>query len=109
MDRHPVDADPDTQIRLSILMPIQIRIWILHLVLPMLENQKLFYFYSQQCQFTLVYLSHQRQRGHHFQYFEQYLEIFWKQFNLALHLVEMDTYPDPPIRSDPTGSGSERQ
>ncbi len=66
------------------------------IVLPMLENQKLFYFYSQQCQFTLVYLSHQRQRGHHFQYFEQYFEIFWKKYNLALYLVEMDTDPDPP-------------
>jgi hypothetical protein len=42
-----------------------------------------------------VYLSHQRQRGHHFQYFEQYFEIFYIKYNLALHLVEMDTYPDP--------------
>ncbi len=49
-----------------------------------------------------VYLSHQRQRGHHFKCFEQYFENFWKKYNLALHLVEMDTDPDPPklFRSD---------
>jgi hypothetical protein len=49
---------------------------------------------QQQCQFTLVFLSHQRQRSYNFQYFEQYVENFWKKNNLALHLVEMDTYPD---------------
>ncbi len=52
--------------------------------------------------FTLVYLSHQRQRSHNFLYFEQYVENFWKKYNLALHLVEMNADPDPPklFRSD---------
>ncbi len=40
-------------------------------------HENFFYFYSQQCQFT-VYLSRQRQRGHNFQYFVQFIEIFWK-------------------------------
>ncbi len=45
------------RMRLSILMPILIRI--LPQVLQLLENHNFFYFYSQQqqCQFSLLYLS----------------------------------------------------
>jgi hypothetical protein len=48
------------RIRDSILMPIQIRIRyrILPQVILKLEDQNLFYFYSQQCQLTLFPLSH---------------------------------------------------
>ncbi len=29
----------------------------------------------------------------YFQYFKQFIEIFWKKYSLALRLVEMDTDP----------------
>ncbi len=48
-----------------------------------------FYFCSQECQFTLFYLSRQRHRSHNF----QCLSV--KKYTLVLHLVEMDTDPDP--------------
>jgi hypothetical protein len=49
-----------------------------------------------------IYLSCQRHWCQNFNFFLQYLEIIWKNYFLALHLVEMDKDPDP----DPTGSGS---
>jgi hypothetical protein len=55
-------------------------------------------------------------RFHHFHYFGQYIEDFWKKYCLAVHLVQMDTYQDQQaldasiwIRQnddEPTGSGS---
>jgi hypothetical protein len=32
---------------------------------------------------------------HNFQYFGQYIEIFWKNYSLAVLLVELDTDLDP--------------
>jgi hypothetical protein len=52
------------QIRPSILLLIRVRI--LHKVLHM---RIFFYFYSQQCQFTLFYLTRRSHRCHNFQYF----------------------------------------
>jgi hypothetical protein len=55
---------------------------------------------------------------HNFQYFGKYIAIFWRKYSLAVHLVEINTDPDPdrpwiPIRirisqndADPTGFGS---
>jgi hypothetical protein len=54
-----------------------------------------FDFSSQQCQFTLFFLSHQCQRCQNVQNFWQHMEIFWKKFSLSLHLVEMDSDLDP--------------
>jgi hypothetical protein len=56
-------------------------------------KSKIFDLFSQQCQFTLFYLSHchHRHMCHIFQYFRQ-LEIFSEK--VALHLDEMDTDPD---------------
>jgi hypothetical protein len=41
---------------------------------------------------TCFYLSHERPNCNNFQYVGQYvyIEIFWKQIYLALHLAEMD-------------------
>ncbi len=48
------------------------------------------YFYSQQCQSTL------------FQYFGQYIEIFWKKYSLALLFAERDPDPDwQALNADP--------
>ncbi len=41
------------------------------------------FFYSQQWQSTLFYLSHQCHRFHNFQYFGQHIEIFWKKYSLS--------------------------
>jgi hypothetical protein len=70
-------------------------------------------------EFTLFLLSHQRQRSHNFQYFGHHIEIFWKKVCLSLHLVEIETGPDPDRHAldadpftdrqndaDPIGSGS---
>jgi hypothetical protein len=67
VDRHFFYADPDP-IRISMLMPIQIRIRvgiktmpilmrILAQFLHLLENQNFFYFLSQHCHLTMFYLS----------------------------------------------------
>jgi len=57
-----------------------------------MKNPDFLYFHSQQCQFTLFNSSLQRHICYNFQYFDQYIEIFWKNCSLALHTV--DTYTD---------------
>jgi hypothetical protein len=64
-------------IRPSILIPGQIRI--LPHVLQMLDIIIFFACCSQQRQSTLFYLSRQRQSGHNFQYFGQYIEFSVKK------------------------------
>ncbi len=46
---------------------------------------------------SLYYFSFlvKRHRCQNFQYFGQSIDIFWKKYILALHLVEMDMGPDP--------------
>jgi hypothetical protein len=51
--------------------------------------------FLHKCQFTLFYFSRQCHRCHKYQYFELYIEIFFKKFCFSLDLVEMDTDPDP--------------
>jgi hypothetical protein len=53
-DLHQNDADPHASLR------------ILPHVLHKLENKRKNYFYSQQCQFTMIFLYHQWQRSHPF-------------------------------------------
>ncbi len=59
--------------RAIMLMPIRIRI-------PSFTHVRkqnfTFYFYTQQCQFTLFYLSHHRESCHNFEYIRQY--SIWK-------------------------------
>jgi len=45
----------------------------------MLENQKVFDYYSQRSEFQLFYLSRERHRGQKYQYFGQYIDIFRKK------------------------------
>jgi hypothetical protein len=81
-----------------VLMSIQIRI-------RLSISPIFFYFYSQQCQFTMLYLSHQCQRCHNFIQFGQHIEIFWKKYSLSLTLAKINTYTGSDkifkIRQDP--------
>ncbi len=62
-------------------MPIQNQIRILSFT-HVGKSGHFLYLYSQQCQSTL------------FQYFGQYIEIFWKKYSLALLFAEGDPDPD---------------
>ncbi len=76
------------------LMPIQIWILILPQDLQMLENKKNFVdFYAAMPIYAVVSFSHCH-RCHTFQYSGQYIEIFWKKYSLALHLVKIDSIQD---------------
>ncbi len=63
-------------------------------VLHVNGNQNYFFTFIHRASLQF-YLSLQRQRGHNFQYFGQFIEIFWKKYYLALHSVEMFTDTDP--------------
>jgi hypothetical protein len=66
------------------------------------------YFWSQQCQFTLFYLSHQCQRCHNIQYFGQHIEIFYKKGIVyqLYHLLGIYIDPDPGNGTTNTGQSS---
>ncbi len=86
------------RMRLSILMPIRIRI--LPQVLHLLENQISFYFCLQQCQFSLFLVC--VIGGIIFNILDRILKFAGKKNSLALHLVEKDRLCQ--IDADPTGS-----
>ncbi len=85
-----IRSDSNVRIRIYMLMVIQIRIRssmktmltnmrILPQVLNMLKNKEKFYnFYSQQCQFTMIFLSYEWKNSHDCKYFGRHIEIFWK-------------------------------
>jgi hypothetical protein len=87
-----------------VLMPLRIRLSILISKSdpPDPTDPIFFYLYSQLCQFTLFYLSRQRQRCHNLPIFldSTYNEISGKNFSLALHLAPVMPKMMP-IRPDP--------
>jgi hypothetical protein len=74
-------------------MPIQIWILILPQALQMLENKKNIVDFYAAMPIYAVSFSHCH-RCHTFQYSGQYINIFWKKYRLALHLVEMGSIQD---------------
>jgi hypothetical protein len=87
------------RIRLSILMQNQIQIRILSQVLHLLENQNFFTFkHSTTSRFHCLFffVSVTRVKIVIFRILQRYIEIFVEKYCSALHLVEMDTDPDPP-------------
>jgi hypothetical protein len=86
MDPHRLNADPDPTFHVD-ADPDPDPDWHQNDADPLADHTPSFknhkYFlncWSQQCQFTTFYLSHQCQICHNFQYFGQHIEIFRKIF-----------------------------
>ncbi len=95
VDRHPFDADPDPNQNFHydadpdldpdrhqkrcVQYPYPDPTQNLNTCWKIGENIYFLYFYSQQCQFTMFFLSHKWKRCHNFKYFVQHVEMFWKK------------------------------
>jgi hypothetical protein len=107
VDRHRFDADPDPDLHVDDdpeqdPNPSFMYTELNSRVLKILRKRNNFHnFYSQQGQFTMIFLSHQWQKCHNFKYFGRHIKILWKKLKrykcmeLIRHALDANPDPDP--------------